>query len=334
MSEKFKESVETADVESHEATSGSVLATSAPRNRRRFLAQAGMLGLGALGATQIAANAQLYNKPFPAKNPFPDPFANPRRRITDVDILNFALNLEYLEAEFYLRAAFGSGLSDSDINGVGTLGPVSGGRQVPFETDAIRQYAEEIALDELAHVRLLRSVLGSRRVARPALNLDTSFTLAARAAGVVGPNDTFDPYADENSFLLGAFIFEDVGVTAYKGAAPLIQDKGILEAAAGLLAVEAYHAGEIRTVLFNRGQELPQLLQAANAISDLRDAVDGPTDLDQGITDENGRANIVPTDANGLAFSRTPAQVLNIVYLGGSANGFGFFPNRLNGRIR
>ena len=45
-------------------------------------------------------------------------------------------------------------------------------------------------------------------------------------------------------------------------------------------------------------------------------------------------ANLVPTDANGLAFSRSAAEVLNIVYLGGAGSGFGFFPNMLNGDIK
>jgi hypothetical protein len=96
--------------------------------------------------------------------------------------------------------------------------------------------------------------------------------------------------------------------------------------------VEAYHAANIRTVLFAKG-----LINEAQRISNLRDAVDGGTDLDQGIRRRGAdgliRANIVPTDANGIAFSRSTGQVLSIVYLGNNAGG-GFFPNGLNGDIR
>jgi len=325
------------------------------------MTQAGLaaVGAGVLGATKLAT-------PVAAQN-------------LDVAVLNFALNLEYLEAEYYLRAVFGAGLSEADTTGTGARGNVltkAGSTVVPWATEAIRQYAVEIAADELAHVRLLRAALGSSAVARPAIDLRDSFTAAAVAAGIISgtttgtgagmtcpagqpssprpapffvptqdcqgwvPNDhplafgagstggpqTFDPFADELSFLLGAFIFEDVGVTAYKGAAPLLTDKGILEAAAGLLAVEAYHAGTVRTVLFARGAFDP-----VEKISNLRDAVDGPSDRDQGIV-LNGMANIVPTDANGLAFSRNTSQVLKIAYLGGDAAG-GFFPSGVNGAI-
>ncbi len=62
--------------------------------------------------------------------------------------------------------------------------------------------------------------------------------------------------------------------------------------------------------------------------------MDGSTDLDQGTRTPGGFVNVVPTDENGIAFSRTPEQVLGVVYVGGEANRFGFFPNRFNGAIR
>ena len=248
--------------------------------------------------------------------------------VGDSEILNFALNLEYLEAEFYLRGATGRGLEAADVGGAGHLGSVTGGHRVPFRTRAFQNYAWEIAKDERAHVRFLRQALGSAAVARPRIDLDQAFTNAARAAGLVGPQQRFDAFASEQNFLLAAFLFEDVGVTAYKGAARLIQSKDVLEAAAGILAVEAYHAGEIRTLLYGAGFYAP-----ARAISDARDRLDGGGDKDQGIGSPD-TANIVPTDNRGLAFSRSTTEVLGIVYLGGSAAGFGFFPNRLNGAIR
>jgi hypothetical protein len=277
--------------------------------RRGLLTTAGLAGVAALGAGMVSGTASAT-------------------AIGDGDILNFALNLEYLEAEFYLRAVTGSGLPGGQIGGTGSLGGVTGGRKVTFQTKAIREYATEIAEDEANHVRFLRSALGVGAVARPAINLDQAFTTAARAAGLIGPGQKFDAFANETNFLLAAFIFEDVGVTAYKGAARLIANKDVLEAAAGLLAVEAYHAGEIRTLLYGRG-----LFPAAKAISDARDSLDGTGDRDQGIKMPDG-ANIVPTDANGLAFSRSAGQVLSIVYLGGAGSGFGFFPKRLNGPIK
>lgn len=291
-------------------------------NRRRFMTHLGLTGLGVMGASHLGKLGSFAA----AQDLEPEPEAVVTQ--TDINVLNFALNLEYLEAEFYLRAAFGRGLATGDVTGPGPLGEVTGGRRVNFATPAIRDYAEEIARDEEAHVRFIRAALGPLAVARPTIDLDQSFTNAARAAGLISGSQEFDPFANEINFLLGAFIFEDVGVTAYKGAAPLLTDKTVLEAAAGILAVEAYHAATVRTVLFSLGQ-----YAAPRAISDLRDSADGFGDRDQPIRLQ-GHANIVPADANGIAYSRTTAQVLSIVYLSGAAANFGFFPDRLNGAIR
>lgn len=250
------------------------------------------------------------------------PTPTPTPGITDTDILNFALNLEYLEAEFYLRAATGMGLSDTDAgSGAGT---VTGGAQVPFKTPAIQQYALEIANDELAHVRFLRKALGSAAVPRPAIDLTNSFNAAASAAGI---GSMFDPFSDEDSFLVGAFTFEDVGVTAYHGAAGKLTTASNLGAAAAIMAVEAYHAGEIRTLIADLGGNY---LTYANQISQLRAAAGG------GAETPVAGSTITAADSNSIAYDRTTDQVLHIVYLNANAGAVksgGFYPNGLNGTI-
>jgi hypothetical protein len=288
-----------------------------PADRRRFLKTASATGLGVVGAGLLAGMEATTASASTSS-----------AAISDSAILNFALNLEYLEAEFYSHAVYGYGLPASLISGKGQCGPVEGGHAVPFHSNSIRQFAAEIARDEKEHVAFLRSALGSAAVARPEINISTAFTAAATAAGLIKPGQTFNVYANEDNFLLGAFIFEDVGVTAYKGAAPLISNKTYLGAAAGILAVEAYHAANIRTVLYDRG-----LAADANAISAARDSLDGPSHDDQGVT-VGGQANIVPADGNGLAFGRTPGQVLNVVYLTPKvANSGGFYPHGVNGQL-
>ena len=288
-------------------------------NRRSLIGTFGATAatVMAVGAA-VTSGAALTSRPAEAQG------------ITDIDILNFALNLEYVEAQYYTRAFLGRGLDPadtSDPNGVGNAGFVLGGSAVPFKTESIAAYAQKITIDEVNHVRFLRRVLGNAAVAQPNIDLLNSFNGLALAAGLVpNANTQFNPFADEVSFLLGAFVFEDVGVTAYAGAAALLQNKDYLSAAASILAIEAYHSGTVRTVLGALGQQ-----SAADAISAVRAKLGNGKE--QGIVVGNLRFNTSPSDSDSLAYRRTTTEVLNIVYAGRSTGG-GFLPNQANGTIR
>lgn len=270
------------------------------------------LGLGAAGVAVGAAGLSLMAKPANAQ---------PQTDI-DPEILNFALNLEYLEANFYSLAVTGEPLPRRLTIGSTVDNEVIGGAMVPFKTTSIQQYARNIYVDEKQHVEFLRAGLGAGNyVGQPKIDFQTSFTTLAVAAGVIQQGQTFDPFADETSFLIGAYIFEDVGVTAYHGALTLITNSAYLTAASGIMAVEAYHAGTVRSLLASAGAG-----ETTDEISKLRAKLSGAND-DQGILRPNGMLNIAPTDTNALAYSRTTRQVMNIVYGAPNASRGLFFPN-------
>jgi hypothetical protein len=123
----------------------------------------------------------------------------------DLDILNFALTLEYLEAAFYKE-----GLANAGLSG------------------AAKKLATEIGDHENQHVATLTQTikqLGGKPVASPKVAF---------------------PFKDQKSFLMLAQVFEDTGVSAYNGAAPMIQSKDVLGAAGSIVQVEARHAAAIR----------------------------------------------------------------------------------------
>jgi rubrerythrin len=124
---------------------------------------------------------------------------------SDVDILNFALTLEYLESKFYEEAK-----SRAKASG------------------ELKSLVNLLASDEKQHVEALTATikqLGGKPVAEPKFDF---------------------PYNGTDGFLKLAQTFEDTGVSAYNGAAPMIKSKEVLAAAGGIVQVEARHAAAIR----------------------------------------------------------------------------------------
>jgi hypothetical protein len=318
--------------------------------RRRFLRGSAQMGVAAGGLALLSACGGSDSDS--TATPTPTPTASSTSAIIDADALNLLLNLEYLQAQFFTFATTGSNISaiastssQADgglfpgggaalLTGTGTQGSVTGGRAVSFASATIGQYAREIAADDLAHLRFLRSALGSSAVAQPALNIDGgasgAFTRIAQLGGYAASGVTFDPYASDLNFLLAAFVLKDLAVTAMKGAATLLTSTLYLDAVGAMLATQAYHAALIRTTLYTMGAGT-----AAGQFSNARDGLDGSADIDQGITGTSTTANITPVDANGRVYTRTSGQLLNVLYLNSAAvTSGGFLPAGANGNIK
>lgn len=199
---------------------------------------------------------------------------------TTVNVLNFALTLEYLEAEFYSNGNANSG----------------------FITQNDRQIISKIGADETAHVNFLKAALGANAVAKPTFD----FT----AGGLFA--DVFTNYA---TFLAVAQAFEDTGVRAYKGAAPLLQSDvdDFLQAALNIHSVEARHAAVIRTL---RGTASYVQGETGAANGGLPAATDGVYQGENNVT-QGGTSNFTDRSAAkvGEAFDEplTMDQVLVIV---------------------
>ena len=232
---------------------------------------------------------------------------------TEIEVLKFALNLEYLESEFYTYAFYGRGIEtfgigvNGEANGSNPAegGTTMGGKIVGFNNAAqvlSAQVAAEIGSDERAHVRLLRSALGAQTIAKPNLNLN------ALGFG-------FD---SQDGFLRLSRIFEDIGVSAYAGAAGLLSTPSIITTAARILAAEAEHVSSVRTQMAVLGITTPKL--------DGADLIPPPSGTKYQILSINA--------SNGLPATRTPGQVLYLAF-GNKANATsgGFFPSGVNGAI-
>ena len=259
-------------------------------NRRKFLKTLGAAtaAVTAIGVAAPSAEAQ---------------------STTEMAVLNFALNLEYLEAEFYTYGEFGYGIEHFGIKTAGVAsgsnpaagGTTTGGKKVALSNSLVftGPITSQIGSDERAHVVLLQSFLGSKAIAKPNINLN--------ALGL--------GFANQNEYLTLARIFEDVGVSAYSGAAYLLTTPLVIQTAARILAVEALHVGSIHTQIARLNIMSPML--------DGADLVPPPT---------GPQTQYLPINiSNGLPALRSVAQVLNLAYGGAGLTKGGFFPAGING---
>lgn len=138
--------------------------------------------------------------------------------------------LQCLEGQFYHCAVFGTPLPDA-LTGNGPA-PI-GCQAANFTNDDIFSLVMEVANNEMAHVAYLRTALGNASVQCPLVNIGSAFAAAADASLNMTLSPPFSPYTNDLFFLHGAFIFEDVGVTAYKGALTSFMSSDIMLAAAG-----------------------------------------------------------------------------------------------------
>jgi rubrerythrin len=157
---------------------------------------------------------------------------------TVLDVLNFALTLEYLEAEFYVMGLDAGGLLS--------------GRE--------RSVVEQISRHENAHVEFLKTAIsgsGGTPVDKPTFD----FTAGGAFA---------DVFTNPDTFMALAQAFEDTGVRAYKGqAANLMTNATVLQAALQIHSVEARHASEIRRLRGSKGW----ITNAMNTTAPAADAV-------------------------------------------------------------
>jgi len=129
---------------------------------------------------------------------------------SDVDILNFGLRFERLQATFYTQA-----------DEIGTIATMSAAK---------REWARTLGAHERAHVKIIKSVLGRKAEGSPTFDF-----------GEANESDA--------AFTRTAVAMEDLTVALLTGVTPKVHDRGLVAALFGLLTVEARHAAWARHIV-------------------------------------------------------------------------------------
>ncbi len=213
--------------------------------------RAGFLRKAGLGGAALVGGGALLGRPAAA-------LAGHSDSIPDVDILNYALTLEYLEATFYTRALGGAGTTGVPSSGrTFSRGKITGAKQFAGFGGRIRSraysYLEVIRDHEVEHVDFLRGALGASAVGPCTFDFSSALTSVA-------------------SFLETAQLLENTGVMAYDGAIRYVDEGDYLQAGAQIATVEARHASYLNLIngdspfpdAFDQGKKPSEILAAAS----------------------------------------------------------------------
>lgn len=259
-------------------------------------------------------------------------------------MMQFAENLEHLEADYFLFGALGYGLDRVAPELVWGGPPPIGAHKANLDsitTDIILQFG----LQEVGHLRALKTTVGG--IPRPLLDLSAkNFAKILNEAFGYKLEPPFDPYRDSLSFMIASYVVPYVGLTGYVGTNPNIIGYVTKRLLAGLLGVEAGQDAVIREYLYERAGEAVHpynhtVAEFTVRISELRNRLGMCGVKDEGLVmppslgaENRTEGNVLSADYNSLSYGRTPQEILRIVYGTGDEHvPGGFFPEGGNGKI-
>ncbi|XP_057778132.1 ferritin-like catalase Nec2 [Salvia miltiorrhiza] len=262
----------------------------------------------------------------------------------DKDLFKFSLNMEYLEAEFFLWGAFGYGLDRAApalVNG----GPPPAAAQKANLDSLTEHMIGEFGLQEIGHIRSIVRTAGG--FPRPLMDLSAD-NFAKLLDGAFGckMEPPFDPYRDPLSYMIGAYALPYLGLVGYVAANPFLVGDISKALLARLLGVEAGQDAVIREYLYERAAEVVRpynhtVAEFTARISEVNNRLAKCGVKDEGIivprylgAENRTESNVLSADANSLSYSRTPPELLRILYGTGDEHvPGGFFPEGANGKI-
>lgn len=276
------------------------------------------------------------------------PTAPPSKPFNDSDYFQLALNLEYLEAEFYCYSAYGYGVEHFQPARGQNLtggGPPSYGGKVANLSAKILSVAKQLCLQEIGHIRIIREYLSNHVISRPLINIGDSWVTLFKAAYNYEVNVNFDPYSGDVAWLLASYVLPYVGLTGYVGTNPNLYFMESKKLLAGVLGVEGSQDCLLRTLLYTMEDQTLYNFSVVDVtvhISALRNKLDR-----SGMVDDEGLVvpaelgaenmimdNIISANNDSLSYARNPWEVLAVVYGSGNASIVGgFWPKGANGHI-